>query len=47
VTPPPTPIVRVCGSHREVGEAVRRFAAAPFDRELIECYRAVTFERLP
>jgi isopenicillin-N N-acyltransferase like protein len=51
----PIPIVSVRGSHREVGEqiglattaAVRRCAAAPFDAELVERYRAVTLEHLP
>ena len=55
LTPGPIPLVRAAGSHREVGEqigratvkAVRRFAAAPFDADLVERYRAVTFEHLP
>jgi isopenicillin-N N-acyltransferase-like protein len=55
VSPEPIPLVWVRGSHREVGEqigrattaAVRRLAAAPFDAELIERYRAVTLEHLP
>ena len=49
------PFLRVSGTHREVGrqvgasiaETVRRAAAAPFDRALVEPYRAVTAEHLP
>jgi isopenicillin-N N-acyltransferase like protein len=51
----PIQLVRAAGSHREVGEqigratveAVRRFAAVPFDADLVERYRAVTLEHLP
>jgi isopenicillin-N N-acyltransferase like protein len=51
----PIPLVRAAGPHREVGAqvgsatagAIRRLAAAPFDRELVERYRAVSVEHLP
>jgi isopenicillin-N N-acyltransferase-like protein len=53
--PRPIPLVRAAGSHREAGErigrataeTVHRFAAAPFDADLMERYRAVTLEHLP
>lgn len=49
------PFLRVSGTHHEVGrqvgvataETVRRAAAAPFDRALVEPYSAVTAECLP
>ena len=49
------PFFRVSGTHREVGrqvgaataEIVRRAVAVPFDRALVEPYRAVTAEHLP
>ena len=55
MTPPPIPVIRAAGSHREVGrqigsataEMVRRSAAAPFDADLVRRYRAVTVEHLP
>jgi isopenicillin-N N-acyltransferase-like protein len=55
VTPPPIPFVRAHGSHSDVGrqigsataETVRRFAALPFDADVIRSYRAVTVEYLP
>jgi len=56
VTPPPIPVIRAHGTHREAGrsigaataEEMRRFVdATPFDPELIERYRAVTVEHLP
>ncbi|HEX2045170.1 MAG TPA: C45 family peptidase [Gaiellaceae bacterium] len=51
----PIPLLRVAGSHREVGEqigrataaTVRRFAAALHDAGLVHRYRAVTAEHLP
>lgn len=51
----PIPLLRVTGSHREVGEqigrgtagTVRRFAAQPFDAELVRAYRAATLAQLP
>ncbi|MGH3092184.1 MAG: C45 family autoproteolytic acyltransferase/hydrolase, partial [Gaiellaceae bacterium] len=51
----PIPLLRVAGSHPEVGaqiglataDAVRRATAAPFDAELVERYRAVTVEHVP
>jgi isopenicillin-N N-acyltransferase-like protein len=51
----PIPLLRVAGSHREVGaqigrataETVHRFAAAPYDADLVRRYRAVTLEHLP
>ncbi|HYY75394.1 MAG TPA: C45 family peptidase [Gaiellaceae bacterium] len=50
----PIPLLQAAGSHREVGaqlglaaaDAIRRAAAAPFDAELVERYRAVTMEHL-
>ncbi len=55
MTPPPIPLIRAAGSHREVGrqigsataETVRRSTAAPFDADLVRRYRAVTVEHLP
>jgi isopenicillin-N N-acyltransferase-like protein len=55
VTPPPIPLLRVAGGHREVGRQIgamtatemARMAAPPFDRELIVGYRAVTVEHVP
>lgn len=56
MTPPPIPLVRVEGSHAEVGRqigaattsAVRRMVAGvSFDEELVGRYRAVTLEHLP
>jgi isopenicillin-N N-acyltransferase like protein len=49
------PLLRVAGTHREVGrqlgsltgDTVRRAAAAPFDAELVERYRAVTLRHVP
>jgi isopenicillin-N N-acyltransferase like protein len=51
----PIPLLRVAGSHREVGEqigratapTVRRFAAARYDAGLVRRYRAITAEHLP
>jgi isopenicillin-N N-acyltransferase-like protein len=51
----PIPLLRVAGSHSEVGaqvglaaaDAIRRASAAPFDAALVERYRAVTVEHLP
>lgn len=56
MTPPPIPLVRVAGGHREVGRQVgaataremRRMVAEPLpDPALVSRYRAVTFEHLP
>ncbi len=55
LTPEEVPLLRVAGSHREVGaqiglaaaDAIRRATAAPFDAELVEHYRAVTVGHLP
>lgn len=56
MTPPPIPLVRVQGSHAEVGRQVgeatrgavgRVLAGTPVDAELVERYRAVTLEHLP
>jgi isopenicillin-N N-acyltransferase like protein len=56
VTPPPIPLLRVAGSHAEVGgqvgaetaDAIRRaVAATPVDAGLVERYRAVMLEHLP
>ena len=55
MTPPPIPLIRAAGSHREVGRQIgaataaemRRMAEAPFDRVVIERYRAVTLEHAP
>jgi isopenicillin-N N-acyltransferase-like protein len=55
VTPPPIPLIRAAGSHREVGRQIgaataaemRRMAEPPFDRVVIERYRAVTLEHAP
>jgi isopenicillin-N N-acyltransferase like protein len=51
----PIPLLRVAGTHRELGaqlgtalaDVVRRATAEPFDGELVERYRAVTIEHLP
>jgi isopenicillin-N N-acyltransferase-like protein len=51
----PIPLLRVSGSHAEVGtqigrataETVRRFAREPFDAELVAAYRSVTLAHLP
>jgi isopenicillin-N N-acyltransferase-like protein len=53
--PPPIPLLRAQGSHADVGrqigsatgETVRRFAALPYDSDLVRRYRAVTVEHLP
>ena len=55
MTPPPIPLIRAAGSHREVGRQIgaataaemRRMAEAPFDRDVIERYRAATVEHAP
>jgi isopenicillin-N N-acyltransferase like protein len=55
VTPPPIQLLRVEGSHAEVGrqvgtataDAIHGAVAAPFDVALVERYRAVTLEHLP
>ena len=55
MTLPPIPLIRAAGSHLEVGRQIgaataaemRRMAEAPFDRVLIERYRAVTLEHAP
>jgi isopenicillin-N N-acyltransferase-like protein len=56
VTPPPIPLVRAAGSHREIGgqigfataDEMRRMAAdAVSDHDLVSRYRAVTLEHLP
>ena len=55
MTPPPIPLIRAAGSHREVGRqigsatagAIRRSVAPPFDADLVRRYRAVTVEHLP
>jgi isopenicillin-N N-acyltransferase like protein len=56
VTPPPIPLIRVAGSHREVGrqlgaatasEMERIAAEAVADLELVARYRAVTLEHVP
>ncbi len=55
MTPPPIPLIRTAGTHAEVGreigsataETVRRFAALPYDADLVRRYRAVTVEHLP
>jgi isopenicillin-N N-acyltransferase like protein len=55
VTPPPIPLIRAAGGHRETGRQIgaataaemRRLAEAPFDAELIERYRAATLKHLP
>jgi isopenicillin-N N-acyltransferase-like protein len=57
VTPPPIQVLRVSGSHREVGRQIgaataeemgRMVAeASPFDPDLIGRYRAVTMEHVP
>ncbi|HXV33735.1 MAG TPA: C45 family peptidase [Gaiellaceae bacterium] len=55
MTPPPIPLIRAAGSHREAGRQVgeatagemARMAEAPFDAELIARYRAATLEHLP
>lgn len=55
MTPAPIPLIRAAGSHREVGRQIgaataaemRRMAEAPFDRVVIERYRAVTLEHAP
>jgi isopenicillin-N N-acyltransferase like protein len=56
VTPPPIPLVRAAGSHREVGgqigfataDEMRRMTAdAVSNHDLVSRYRAVTLEHLP
>ena len=57
MTPPPIPLIRAHGTHREVGRMIgaatademARMAAeaSPFDPELIGRYRAVTVEHAP
>ena len=57
VTPPPIPLIRAAGSHREVGRQIGAATAgemarmveeaSPFDPDLIARYRAVTVEHLP
>ena len=55
MTPPPIPLIRADGSHREVGRQIgaataaemRRMAEAPFDGVVIERYRAATVEHAP
>ncbi|MGH3038046.1 MAG: C45 family autoproteolytic acyltransferase/hydrolase [Gaiellaceae bacterium] len=55
MTPPPIPVIRAAGSHREVGrqigsataEIVRRYTSEPFDADLVDRYRAVTVDHLP
>ena len=56
MTPPPIPLLRAAGSHREVGgqigfataDEMRRMAAdAASDHDLVSRYRAVTLEHLP
>ena len=56
MTPPPIPLLRASGDHREVGvqigsataaEMRRIVDATPFDPELIGRYRAVTLEHVP
>ena len=56
MTPPPIPLLRLAGSHAEVGrqagaataDAIRRAVeATSFDPALVERYRAVTLEHLP
>lgn len=56
MTPPPIPLVRVAGTHAEVGRQLgaatapvlrRAVDGAPADAELVERYRAVTVEHLP
>jgi isopenicillin-N N-acyltransferase-like protein len=55
VTPPPIPLIRAAGSHREVGRQIGaatagtmgRYTAPPYDVELVSRYRAVTVEHLP
>ena len=55
MTPPPIPLIRAAGSHREVGgrsarRRPRRWRGSrprPFDSELVRRYRAVTLEHVP
>ena len=57
MTPPPIPLIRAAGSHREVGRQIGAATAgemdrmvgeaSPFDPDLIARYRAVTMEHLP
>jgi isopenicillin-N N-acyltransferase-like protein len=55
LTPAPIPLIRVAGTHRQVGrqlgsataEIVRRYASSPFDADLVGRYRAITLEHLP
>ena len=56
MTPPPIPLLRVAGSHAEVGRQIgaatrdvirRAVDATPVDPSLVELYRAVTLEHLP
>jgi isopenicillin-N N-acyltransferase-like protein len=56
VTPTPIPLLRVAGSHAEVGRQVgaattdvirRTVDGTPFDPAVVELYRAVTLEHLP
>jgi isopenicillin-N N-acyltransferase-like protein len=56
VTPPPIPVIRTAGSHREVGrqigaatapEMARFVSEASADAELVGRYRAVTLEHAP
>ena len=55
MTPPPIPLIRAAGSHREVGRhigaatagAMARSTAPPYDVELVNRYRVATLEHLP
>ncbi len=56
MTPPPIPLLRVAGSHAEVGRQIgaatrdvirRAVDATPVDPSLVELYRVVTLEHLP
>lgn len=56
MTPAPIPLLRVAGSHAEVGRQVgaatadvirRAVDGTPFDSAVVELYRAVTLEHLP
>jgi hypothetical protein len=56
VTPAPIPLLRVAGSHTEVGRQIgaatadvirRAVDGTPFDPAVVELYRAVTLEHLP
>jgi isopenicillin-N N-acyltransferase-like protein len=55
MTPPPIPLLRASGNHREVGvqigsataETVGRLVALPYDADVVRRYRAVTVEHLP